>query len=980
MSRRYALAVTTAALLVAGVLAGLQIDSALANHNPAQEAEKGLFGERWYHSVGATPYVELSTSPLRNDCDGDPVACGAKWNAPVAGGIIDWNLQDTTVFFDVQGSQSNLNDVNIQIIDSLCDADPALQPPGNDCDALGVQAPFDSNYDYCDSAGCVTYYAWVFINDDEHVGQFAPESQRQGTAAHELGHALNLTHESEGLACGKGPGGIDIPHSVMAYNCIDPATEVTGGSPGFDEGYVHDWDVCGVNHAYYDDSIGYAGCAPTCGGTNGGFEAGLTGWSQGTVTESITTVGVDNISSGNDAAPLEGAKMARLGNKQSSSGPDQPKGPNELFQVFTVKNPQLRCAYQLFTYDYFGFDEVTVELTVVATGDVIYSTRTGAFGPSGNLTLKRTGWRIINVDMRNYLGQQVKLQFTSEGTSDTLYATWGYVDSAEMQKSLDVVDTAATTVDGEPPMLDPASGQIVVPQSPGDDTLEISTPIKCPNGDDPTSVKAVLSKAPESPHPAPTIEISLTKGAGSIWSGTFNLPPAQPDATVWDLNYIVICPESPVPISVPVGKVILIDPSGFVTDAATSLPIQGATVWLQVFKDGEWSNANPFFLIDGQPTISPQINPQTTDSEGHYGWDVAAGRYRVVVTADGYIGQTSSEVDVPPPVLDLNLALQPVGSVTPTPSPTPPPSGQQTWGDVNCSGGPNPVDSLLILRDDAGISSASAQGDCPLLGTQLQVNGVSRFWGDLDCSGGPGGPIDSLKTLRYDAGLSVSKVDPSCPNAGSAVNLGAAATPTPTAAPTNTPTPVATATATPTATASAPATATPSPSPSPGPTIPVSPTTSCPGSGALFPIPIPDNAPGNPVVLTLSDPGGGVITDLDVCINIDHTWVGDLFVEVEHIDTGTTVTLIDQPGVPSIGVFGCPESDIRALLADEAASPVEDECNGGSPPTIEGAFRPNEPLSAFDGETFDGDWEIRIFDLEAEETGSVVGATFYWEE
>lgn len=70
---------------------------------------------------------------------------------------------------------------------------------------------------------------------------------------------------------------------------------------------------------------------------------------------------------------------------------------------------------------------------------------------------------------------------------------------------------------------------------------------------------------------------------------------------------------------------------------------------------------------------------------------------------------------------------------------------------------------------------------------------------------------------------------------------------------------------------------------------------------------------------------------------------------------------------------------IRVLLADEAASPVEDEC-AFALPTIEGAFRPNEPLSAFDGETFNGTWEVRISDHDGGFTGSVVGATFFWEE
>ena len=132
---------------------------------------------------------------------------------------------------------------------------------------------------------------------------------------------------------------------------------------------------------------------------------------------------------------------------------------------------------------------------------------------------------------------------------------------------------------------------------------------------------------------------------------------------------------------------------------------------------------------------------------------------------------------MPPPQLNLDIRLD-CGE----------PAQEESWGDVNCSGGgPNPVDSLFILRDDAGLSSVSVQGgQCPALGSQLLVNALQRFWGDLDCSGSPGGVIDSLKTLRHDAGLSISKADPTCPNAGAPVNLGAAGTPTATAAPTAT--------------------------------------------------------------------------------------------------------------------------------------------------------------------------------------------------
>jgi len=89
------------------------------------------------------------------------------------------------------------------------------------------------------------------------------------------------------------------------------------------------------------------------------------------------------------------------------------------------------------------------------------------------------------------------------------------------------------------------------------------------------------------------------------------------------------------------------------------------------------------------------------------------------------------------------------------------------WGDGNCSGGaPNPIDSLLTLRHDAGL--ATDTGGCPALGTTVEVVGASpHVWGDVDCSGGVT-PIDSLKLLRFDAGLSTSQADV-CPPIGSQV-------------------------------------------------------------------------------------------------------------------------------------------------------------------------------------------------------------------
>ncbi len=105
-----------------------------------------------------------------------------------------------------------------------------------------------------------------------------------------------------------------------------------------------------------------------------------------------------------------------------------------------------------------------------------------------------------------------------------------------------------------------------------------------------------------------------------------------------------------------------------------------------------------------------------------------------------------------------------------------PQSGPQheIWGDVDCSGSINPIDSLKLLRKDAGLSSLSVQGLCPGPGSSVVVNAVTRVWGDGDCSGALN-PVDSLKTLRFDAGLGAPKVDPTCPDFGSLVTVGAAA-------------------------------------------------------------------------------------------------------------------------------------------------------------------------------------------------------------
>ena len=122
---------------------------------------------------------------------------------------------------------------------------------------------------------------------------------------------------------------------------------------------------------------------------------------------------------------------------------------------------------------------------------------------------------------------------------------------------------------------------------------------------------------------------------------------------------------------------------------------------------------------------------------------------------------------------------------------------------------------------------------------------------------------------------------------------------------------------------------------------------------------IPDNDPGgvsDSIVICES----GSIVDLNVSVDIAHTWVGDIKVTLTHEDSSTSINLIDRPGAPP-DLSSCAGLDIDATLDDEAATPVEDEC-AAAVPTIDGTFIPNQALAAFDGESIGGTWTLNVTD------------------
>lgn len=134
--------------------------------------------------------------------------------------------------------------------------------------------------------------------------------------------------------------------------------------------------------------------------------------------------------------------------------------------------------------------------------------------------------------------------------------------------------------------------------------------------------------------------------SGQQWTGSFTVG--------YDLSgdlkaYIYYYTEGTRHLVPVVQIAILIDPSGIITDAHTKLPVAGVKAECEYKVGDSWQRwpAENF----------GQVNPQFTDANGYYGWDVPEGTYRVRFTHANYNSTISETVIVPPPKTDLNLGL-----------------------------------------------------------------------------------------------------------------------------------------------------------------------------------------------------------------------------------------------------------------------------------------------------------------------------------
>jgi len=144
-------------------------------------------------------------------------------------------------------------------------------------------------------------------------------------------------------------------------------------------------------------------------------------------------------------------------------------------------------------------------------------------------------------------------------------------------------------------------------------------------------------------------------------------------------------------------------------------------------------------------------------------------------------------------------------------------------------------------------------------------------------------------------------------------------------------------------------------------TIPVSVPTGVPGSpvtqNASPNVAIPDNnSTGVSSTVTFADLGP--VTDVNVRVDISHTFDGDLRLTLRS-PSGTVVPLATNIG-------GSGNDYSNTVFDDEAATPI----GAGSPP-FAGTFRPASPLSAIDGEPSAGTWTLKVVDTAAADIGTL---------
>jgi len=121
-----------------------------------------------------------------------------------------------------------------------------------------------------------------------------------------------------------------------------------------------------------------------------------------------------------------------------------------------------------------------------------------------------------------------------------------------------------------------------------------------------------------------------------------------------------------------------------------------------------------------------------------------------------------------------------------------------------------------------------------------------------------------------------------------------------------------------------------------------------------------DPGPANTIqsVINVNEPEDAMVQDIEVRLDIDHTWTGDLVIKLQSPD-GTDVTLVERQG-------GSKDDFRNTIFRADAETSITE----GRPP-YRGNFRAQGDLSKFNGKSAKGSWTLVIEDKATQDGGSL---------
>lgn len=230
--------------------------------------EKRLHPDRWYQRLADTgSYASWMTLSTHRHYE---PGLGTPWSTPISNALNSYNSSSqpggTHTVLMAEYAPAYWHDIHIWATKDGCVSDTYSIPSTGQqatrdyCTfAYGQVFRLDEGFHDCPGGDCDSshsrpdtwWFVTVLVNEQTHIDQQDDNPWfRQGTAAHELGHAIVLRHDYSPEYGEFSDGDCTYPQTIMDGDCIFNG----------DLNAPQTWDSCGTNHAYYDPNWGWSGC------------------------------------------------------------------------------------------------------------------------------------------------------------------------------------------------------------------------------------------------------------------------------------------------------------------------------------------------------------------------------------------------------------------------------------------------------------------------------------------------------------------------------------------------------------------------------------------------------------------------------------------------------------------------------------------------------------------------------------------------